>query len=728
MGLGKTIQALALMVSRRSPNLSRKTTLIVAPVALLKQWEREIEKKLKPGRQHSLTTFIYHGAKARPSWEKLKTFDVVLTTFGVVATELKRRHAIDVAKQQNPNWVPTSNKDVLSLLGDQCHWYRVIVDEAQCIKNRNTRAAIGCCLLKADTRFCMTGTPMMNNVGELFSLIQFLRIRPYCDREKFRHDIEAPLKGQSDSLRKKAMRQLQALLKSLLLRRTKKSKIDGKPILDLPPRTTTVQHSVFSDDEYAFYKALEMRTQLQFNKYLKAGTVGRNYSNILVLLLRLRQACCHPHLLKDFAQTGGPTDISAQDMVRLAKELAPEVVSRIREQAASNDSSQLECPICMDMAVNPTIFLPCGHDTCSECFARITDPSQAIQDGEAADGPREAKCPNCRGKIVPSRVIDFDSFKKVHMPELCKGNGLDEDSQAGVETTDESDIDNSDDDDDDEVDNKGNLRNFIVDDDDDEATEDGESEDGDVKKEIKSCKSFGRRTSKGKGKAKEKKGPKKTLAQLKKEAGIGSKARAKYLKKLAKEWVTSAKVDKTMEILRDLQTRKDEETGVTEKTIVFSQFTSLLDLLEFPINQEGWKYRRYDGSMSPKARNEAVLDFTDKPDIKVMLVSLKAGNSGLNLTAASQVIIFDPFWNPYIEEQAIDRAHRIGQMKPVQVHRLLVENTVEDRIIALQEKKRELIEGALDEKASQSIGRLGTRELAFLFVSNDGLCSYPIAY
>ena len=120
--------------------------------------------------------------------------------------------------------------------------------------------------------------------------------------------------------------------------------------------------------------------------------------------------------------------------------------------------------------------------------------------------------------------------------------------------------------------------------------------------------------------------------------------------------------------------------------------------------------------MTAVMRNDAVIDFSDKADCKILLVSLKAGNAGLNLTAASQVIIFDPFWNPYIEEQAIDRAHRIGQRLPVQVHRILVPNTVEDRIVLLQEKKRALIEGALDEKASQSIGRLGTRELAFLFV------------
>ena len=119
--------------------------------------------------------------------------------------------------------------------------------------------------------------------------------------------------------------------------------------------------------------------------------------------------------------------------------------------------------------------------------------------------------------------------------------------------------------------------------------------------------------------------------------------------------------------------------------------------------------------MSANARNEAVIDFTDRKDCKIMLVSLKAGNAGLNLIAASQVIILDPFWNPFVEEQAIDRAHRIGQQKPVQVHRVLVPNTVEDRILALQEKKRELIEAALDEKASQNVGRLGIRELGFLF-------------
>lgn len=97
----------------------------------------------------------------------------------------------------------------------------------------------------------------------------------------------------------------------------------------------------------------------------------------------------------------------------------------------------------------------------------------------------------------------------------------------------------------------------------------------------------------------------------------------------------SAKVTKCVEIVREIQ-----KNDPTEKTIVFSQFTSLLDLLEVPISKTGYAYRRYDGGMSASRRNQALVDFQDDADVKVLLVSLKAGNSGLNLVAASQVIMF----------------------------------------------------------------------------------------
>lgn len=723
MGLGKTIQALALMVARRSSDPRRKTTLIVAPVALMKQWQNEIQKMVKPGKESRLTSYILHGANRQASWEHLRTFDVVLTTFGTLAMEIKRKEGIDKQKRVDPNWRPISKADNLPLLGDDCKWYRVIIDEAQCIKNKNTKAALGAAKLQSLTRFCMTGTPMMNNVTELYSLIHFLRIKPYNVAENFNRDFTRALKSYNPAQTDKAMQKFQALLKAILLRRTKKSKIDGKPILELPPRTTNQEQAVFSEDEEAVYRALETQSQLQFNRYLKAGTVGRNYSNVLVLLLRLRQACCHPHLIKDFGVSSGVSNISEIDLMALAKELSEEVVARIKEQGRSNDQGALECPVCIDMAENATIFIPCGHSTCSECFARISDPSQAILGGDIAEGRNiDIKCPNCRGKVNPAKVIDHNTFKKVHMPDEFKV-----DVEVNADTTDESDSDSdSENEEDDDADSVGSLKDFIVDDDADSeekpekdtAVKAKRSGKGETPEEISKHQSM-KNSMKRKQKSKEekkgrskKKASLKTLAQLKKASGGSARAKEKYLNRLKADWEPSSKIEKVMEIL---QATRDRNEG--EKTIVFSQFTSLLDLLEVPISGNGWDYKRYDGSMSSKARDAAVQEFSFNPRCTLMLISLKAGNAGLNLVAASQVIIFDPFWNPYIEEQAIDRAHRIGQMKPVQVHRILVPNTVEDRIVALQEKKRALIEGALDEQASQNIGRLGTRELAFLFVS-----------
>jgi SNF2 family DNA or RNA helicase len=142
----------------------------------------------------------------------------------------------------------------------------------------------------------------------------------------------------------------------------------------------------------------------------------------------------------------------------------------------------------------------------------------------------------------------------------------------------------------------------------------------------------------------------------------------------------------------------------------------LLDLVEVQVKYTlRLRYRRYTGGMSRNQRDEAVRDFSENPATRVMLVSLRAGNAGLNLTAASRVIICDPFWNPYIEMQAVDRAHRIGQAREVRVHRVLVGGTVEDRIVELQESKRRLVDAALDEGQSKSLGRLSEQELAYLF-------------
>jgi SNF2 family DNA or RNA helicase len=149
---------------------------------------------------------------------------------------------------------------------------------------------------------------------------------------------------------------------------------------------------------------------------------------------------------------------------------------------------------------------------------------------------------------------------------------------------------------------------------------------------------------------------------------------------------TSSKLDLLLGML-------EEVVAVEHKALVFSQWTSFLDLVEPRLTAAGIGFGRLDGSTRDRAG--AVGGFQDAAGPPVLLISLTAGGLGLNLTAADCVFILDPWWNPAVEEQAADRSHRIGQDRPVMVYRLVASDTVEERILVLQEKKRELAEAAL---------------------------------
>jgi superfamily II DNA or RNA helicase len=141
----------------------------------------------------------------------------------------------------------------------------------------------------------------------------------------------------------------------------------------------------------------------------------------------------------------------------------------------------------------------------------------------------------------------------------------------------------------------------------------------------------------------------------------------------------------------------DQVVAGDHKALVFSQWTALLDRLEPHLRAAGIAFVRLDGTT--RNRSEVVQRFQVDDGPPVMIISLKAGGLGLNLTAADHVFLLDPWWNPAVEDQAADRAHRIGQDRPVMVYRLVAENTVEERILALQEHKRSLAEAALGDAA-----------------------------
>jgi SNF2 family DNA or RNA helicase len=168
---------------------------------------------------------------------------------------------------------------------------------------------------------------------------------------------------------------------------------------------------------------------------------------------------------------------------------------------------------------------------------------------------------------------------------------------------------------------------------------------------------------------------------------------------------SSSKIDLLIEQL-------EEVVNGNHKALVFSQFASLLRLIKPKLEKKGWSYEYLDGKT--RKRQEKVTRFQEDPNCKIFLISLKAGGVGLNLTAADYCYLLDPWWNPAAEAQAIDRTHRIGQNKTVFAYRLISRNTVEEKVLALQAKKRDLAQAFLTNDGSM-LKKLSKSDLQFIF-------------
>ena len=261
MGLGKTIQTIALIANSSS---STTSTLIVAPLALITQWESEIKTK------SSLRVYLHHGPSRSTEENYLKRFDVVVTTYSIVASESKVDGVLFKIK-----------------------WHRIVLDEAQTIKNRNTASSLACCKLSSKYKLALSGTPIQNSIDDLYSLIKFLKINVFENYNNWKEKISTPLNNKREN--GDAMERLRVLLKAIMLRRTKSTIIDGKHILELPNRNVEISKLKFSDQERKFYDSLEDKMKNRAKSVIKEA--GKNQFILLTMLLRLRQACSHPHLV-----------------------------------------------------------------------------------------------------------------------------------------------------------------------------------------------------------------------------------------------------------------------------------------------------------------------------------------------------------------------------------------------------------------------------------------------
>lgn len=616
MGLGKTIQSIALILGNPCPskeelkNSKRKlrtecdrATLVVAPLALIKQWEAEIKDRVEE--DHALKVKVHHGPQRSKSFKDLRKYDVVITTYQTLSAE----------------HIENSGSEKTALFG--VNWYRIVLDEAHSIKNRNAKSTKAACALEAEYRWCLTGTPMQNNLDELQSLIHFLRIKPYNHLDTWREQITKPMNNGRGGL---SIRRLRAFLSAFMKRRTKdvlkqdgalkagaNGAVKSNTGFKIVKRTVEKVEAEFNEHEQAFYNRLEARTDKSL-ELMMAGS-QMSYASALVLLMRLRQACNHPQLLG--ADLSKEQDAMASSRTPSRKASKADDMDDIAAIFGGLSVETKRCDICQIELSKHVVDE--GQVRCEECEEDLKLTEEAAKKPR----PKEKKTVKKERKVNRRVIVDSD------------------DEDDSVVISHQSD------------------------------TEDEEEQDDSAEEE---------------------------------ESGSDEDFSAQALRPTP---ASSTKIRHLLKILK--------HDSHTHKYIVFSFFTSMLDLIEPFLKRHNLKYVRYDGAMRNDAREASLEQLRNNSNVRILLCSLRAGSLGLNLTAASRVVILEPFWNPFVEEQAIDRVHRLNQTQDVVVHKLTIKDSVEARILELQEKKRELAKATIEGQKGTSAGKLSMQEILKLF-------------
>ena len=603
MGLGKTIQMLSLVHTHKSdtatqarssghsvstvsqlprlPSISGRnsvvsapcTTLVVAPMSLLAQWQSEAENASREG---SLRSMVYYGSDKNVDLRVLcceanaaNAPDLIITSYGVVLSEFGQ-----IASRNGDR---ASSRGIFSL-----NFFRVILDEAHNIKNRQSKTARACYEIAAKHRWVLTGTPIVNKLEDLFSLVKFLRVEPWSNFSFWRTFITVPFESK-DFVR--ALDVVQTVLEPLVMRRTKDMKTpDGKPLVALPPKQIEVVDVELSQPERDVYDYIYNKAKRTFLANVEAGTVMKAFTNIFAQVLRLRQSCCHPVLVRNQdivaeeeeagaaadAAAGLADDMDLQSLIERftattddpadSNVFGAHVLSQIRDEAIN------ECPICAEEPMIDQTVTGCWHSACKTCLLDYIK--------HQTDRHEVPRCFQCR-EVINTRDL-FEVVRHDDDPE----------------------------------------------------------------------------------------GPRISLQRL----GVAN---------------SSAKVVALVNHLRNLR-REDP----TVKSVVFSQFTSFLSLIEPALARSNMHFVRLDGSMHQKARAAALNEFRESKKFTVLLISLRAGGVGLNLTVAKRVYMMDPWWSFAVESQAIDRVHRMGQEHEVKVYRFIVKDSVEQRMLEVQDRKK----------------------------------------
>ncbi|CAN8268541.1 unnamed protein product [Cochlearia groenlandica] len=328
----------------------QKTTLVVCPPSVFSAWITQLEEHTVPG---SLKVYMYHGGERTDDVKELIKYDIVLTTYSTLAVE--------------ETWEDSPVKKM--------DWLRIILDEAHTIKNANAQQSRAVSNLKARCRWAVTGTPIQNGSFDLFSLMVFLRFEPFSIKSYWQSLIQRPL-GQGD---KKGLSRLQVLMATISLRRTKEESLIG-----LPPKTVGTCYVDLSLEERQVYDHMEGEAKGIVQNLVNNGSLMRNYSRVLSIILRLRQLCddiclCPPEL-RSLASSTSIEDVTDK----------PELLQKLVE--ILQDGEDFDCPICISPPKD-MIITRCAHIFCRACIL------QTLQ-------RMKPSCPLCRGSLTQSDLYN----------------------------------------------------------------------------------------------------------------------------------------------------------------------------------------------------------------------------------------------------------------------------------------------------------------------------------
>uniref|UniRef100_A0A0N5CD09 Helicase ATP-binding domain-containing protein n=1 Tax=Strongyloides papillosus TaxID=174720 RepID=A0A0N5CD09_STREA len=572
MGLGKTAQMISLILHQKNNSDDEykkledarfriakgeglapiRATLIVAPSGLMGQWDSEIKKFAKWG---GLRITTFHGNNRTTNPRDLSDFDIVITSYGTVTSELgyllgdcdsEGDCGSKAGKSKKPKTKTPSSGSVLAKVCFQ----RIILDEAHSIKNRKSLTSKACASLSGLRRWCVTGTPIHNDLWDGFSLFRFLRTDPL--------DQETIWKSYINTTTKHGLCRLDILVGAVLLRRTKDQlNEDGECLVKLPARFC---ERITLD--------MDPRERLIYDQMFKAAQ----------------------EFVRSFLDRYSDSDIGYSHSETVDRSRNPFI--NVRNMSADDDDRF------QDMACILVLLL------------RL----------------RQA----CNHMSLTKKGLDLDCF------DGGENSVVDENVLATVGNS---------------------MNNFL-----EENCKDADNE--------------------------------------------------KDHLKVFEDDFASSKIVALFE-------RVDRIFNETEdKIIIVSQWTSMLRLVHSHLNKRNIAFVEITGAVDQEARHSAQKVINSNGSTKherIMLLSLKAGGVGLNLVGANHLFILDPHWNPFMEDQACDRIYRIGQEKDVFIHKFVCSNSIEQRVLNLQDRKRNLSDTFLKKAGHKKGCKLTNEDLAYLF-------------